>query len=124
MEKADRDERILYLSRLALGTGAFQPPKTKEERHALDQFLLMYLDDSKPFPTAAVVEACERLRKRVQWFPKSSEFIEECRAVGRVFEERRESEKRRYLPDKPVSDEKMAEFMAEIRKYTRKRVIR
>lgn len=75
----------------------------------------VYLDDTATIETRILVEACHRLEKSGQWFPKVSELLEACRLVAKEEQIRREANRKRLpAPDEPDATRK-AMWMAKIR---------
>lgn len=115
MPKADRDARIEALTKLALVTKEFPPPKTTFEKESQQKFLLIYLEDTAMFATSVVVEACHRLRLRMNWFPKGAELRDECRIVAQQEQERLDSQRRRIAaPRDQVSDARLANIRQDV----------
>jgi hypothetical protein len=115
LDKASRDTRIAALARLALATKEFPSLPTAEDRKAMSAFFLIYLEDTSPFFTDVVVEACRHLEVTQKWFPKVAELVDACRVIATRREEQREASVRKALPPAPVSHEKIEAFKAQIR---------
>jgi hypothetical protein len=49
--------------------------------HIDEAVLAVYEEDLSDFPPDVVIEACQRLRKTTQWFPKVLELIVVCKAI-------------------------------------------
>lgn len=110
----DEEARLQALTNLALRT------KEKVQRAVY----VLYLQDTARFPSAVVIEACERWGTSSKWWPSASELIEECVLVGRRHQERAEERARKRLPPAPVPQEKLDAFMAQFRAVIRKKAMR
>jgi hypothetical protein len=83
MSLHDKAERLKTLTELAIAT------REKVERQTFD----VYLDDTAQVPTWALVDACYRLRKSAEWFPKVKELLDACSTVLREREIRNQAKR-------------------------------
>jgi hypothetical protein len=116
----DEAERRAALTRLAVATRE-RLPESRTER---DAFFRVYLDDTERFPTSTFTLACRRLEMSLDWFPKKHELVEACAAVARHKAD--EQTPKLALPsgDKPVSEETLANFRADVAKLIKDRTMR
>lgn len=101
----DKEQRNSALTRLGIAT-----------RDKLDtEARLVYLEDTQRIDTAVFVEACRRLEKAAQFFPKVAELIAACDVVAKEIRIREEQLRPRLAaPDEP-DDARKAMWMAKIR---------
>ena len=102
MTSLERKARASAIGRLAVATRERVEPALFE----------VYVESTSAVPVEVLVRACDRLSRTSQWFPKVAEILEDCRAVARADQERREATQRRLTDgNQPVSDEKHRELM-------------
>jgi hypothetical protein len=107
---SDKTTRLEAFTRLAIAT-----------REKIDRATyVLYLEDTADYSTAVVTEACRRLERSAQWFPKVGELREECRMIAARKAEDAEA-RRRALNPPPISDEKWAEIRAKLQELRSRR---
>lgn len=95
----EKRARLNALTRLALATREKCEPQT----------LQVYLDMTAGWSVEILTQACERLGRTAQWFPKVGDITAECESVYKQAAERRETA-RLLNAEPPVSSARQAEL--------------
>lgn len=127
MTRDDEVKRLAAITRLAIAVGFTIPgADTHEERQARDAFFAIYLFDKEfeAYSTDTFVRACRKLENTFDWFPKKHQLLEACRGVL-AENASRQGPPRLALPpgDKPISEEKLKNFLADVKAAVRKRAM-
>ena len=114
LTKDSKAQRMMALTRLALAT-----------REKVDPAVyVLYVEDTASYATEVVVTACQRLERRVTWFPKVAELIDECRVVATRRHEEQEEAARQRLRPAPLPPERWAAFQAQFQAIIQQKVMK
>ncbi len=101
----DKEQRLAAVVRLGVAL-----------RDRLDtEAQLIYLEDTQRVETAVLVEACRRLEKSAQFFPKVSELLSACNLVAKEHELRAAQLRPKLAAPAEPTPERKAELLAKIR---------
>lgn len=101
----DKETRLKALTRLAIAVQAKLEPQT----------FAIYLDDLNDIETVLVVEACRRLEKTEEWFPKPKILRQMCSVVARERQIREELNRPRLSAGETPDPERVAMWMEKIK---------
>lgn len=101
----DKEARLKAMTRLALATREKVEPQT----------FAVYLDDVQRVETAVLIDACRRLEKSSEWFPKVKELLDMCNVVAKERQIREEMNRPRLSAAQTPDPDRVAMWMEKIR---------
>lgn len=105
MTPDEKRARLSALTKLALATREKAEPEV----------FRVYLEALAGWSTEVLAEACTRLQRTAQWFPKVAEIVEACNTIHRERQQRLEQKRLGAPVPAPISPEQHAEIMAKFR---------